>query len=234
MPAIVRQRRYVSASPGSYPPPVPPRREQGHGPSGGGRSAEDPRAATGAGVADIGAAIDASLAAPAQPAEPPPSEPSATGPARSGDRERGLEGQGSEPVEASSPDPFAPPAPEDAEFDASAQPATEGEQREPFTAPAEGKRRSGAPLAGMLVGGALGAVIGSAAGLLLLALTQGQGPLMERLNEPAAVLAQLTDPVALWNGVPDWLIRMSAVLVSGGFLLLGIGWGGRLGSRRRS
>jgi hypothetical protein len=85
----------------------------------------------------------------------------------------------------------------------------------------------------MIVGGLVGAVLGVAAGLLLLAVTEGQGGLTERLGDPAALFDQVSDPLALWNGVSDWLIRMSAVLVAGGFLLLGIGWGGRIGSRRR-
>jgi hypothetical protein len=86
----------------------------------------------------------------------------------------------------------------------------------------------------MIVGGLVGAVLGVAAGLLLLALTEGQGGLTERLSDPEALVAQISDPLALWNGVSDWLIRMSAVLVAGGFLLLGIGWGGRIRARRRA
>jgi hypothetical protein len=110
---------------------------------------------------------------------------------------------------------------------------TSGDPGEVSAANDEALGRSRSPVAGMIVGGLVGAAIGALAGLVLLALTQGGGSLAERVAQPAAVAEQLADPLALWQGVSDWLIRMSALLVGGGFLLLGVGWGGRIRSRRR-
>lgn len=97
---------------------------------------------------------------------------------------------------------------------------------------ARGRRRTRSPLAGMMLGGLLGLVLGGIAGLLLLALTEGDGTWSERLADIGVVFQQISDPVGLWASVGDPLIRMSAILVAAGFLLLGIGWGGKLGGSR--
>jgi hypothetical protein len=210
--AIVRQRRYVSAPVGVYPAPVPPREQASPEP---GPAAEELPT-----EADIRDEVDASLAAASPVADVRP-----------------------EPAAAEAADPSLPRVPtlpehrreaEDEAGAAEARPLDFDGERDDSPAEAVAPRRARSPVAGMIVGGLVGAVLGVAAGLLLLALTEGQGGLTERLSDPAALVAQISDPLALWNGVSDWLIRMSAVLVAGGFLLLGIGWGGRIRARRRA
>ena len=95
-----------------------------------------------------------------------------------------------------------------------------------------GRRRARSPLAGMMLGGLLGLALGVLAGLLLLALTEGDGTWSQRLADFGVLYQQISDPAGLWAAVGDPLIRMSAVLVAAGFLLLGVGWGGRIGGSR--
>jgi hypothetical protein len=216
--SIVRQRRYVSARAGTYPPPLLPRR---------GEPNASPAPHADRESHDLGEEIDASLAA----ASPPAVEPTAA------------EGRNSE---AGTPLGFdaSPALPGEDAGAGVERPSAAPEVPEPgeepiddrggIAATPEPSKRPRSPVTGMIIGGVVGAAVGALAGLVLLALTQGGGSLAERVVQPAAIVEQLADPLALWNGVSDWLIRMSAILVGGGFLLLGVGWGGRIGSRRRS
>ena len=190
MSSVVRQQRYVSARAGTYPPPVPPRREERS--SSTAADAADERL-------DLGAEIEASLAVAAPPLDGSPASQEA----------------GNEPVGQGLEPPVLPEEPVEPPQEEGGSGLT-GESAPTEEAPG----RSRSPVAGMIVGGLVGAAIGALAGLVLLALTQGAGSLAERVAQPSAVVEQLADPLALWQGVSDWLIRMSALLVGGGFLLL--------------
>jgi len=75
-------------------------------------------------------------------------------------------------------------------------------------------------LGGILAGVGAGAILGAAAALILLAISSSEFS-----------VEALMRPVALWQSIADPLVKASAILVAGGFVLLGAGIGGRRGSR---
>lgn len=75
-------------------------------------------------------------------------------------------------------------------------------------------------LGGILVGVGAGMVLGAAAALILLAISTSEFS-----------VDALMHPVALWQSIVDPLVKASAILVAGGFVLLGAGIGGRRGAK---
>lgn len=73
---------------------------------------------------------------------------------------------------------------------------------------------------GILVGVGAGTVLGAAAALILLAISSSEFS-----------VEALMHPVTLWQSIADPLVKASAILVAGGFVLLGAGIGGRRGAR---
>ena len=107
-------------------------------------------------------------------------------------------------------EPPAAPLPEPAPAEAAHVAAPILPANEPAAAPA----RTG--WGGLLLGMLVGAVVGSSAGLLLVAFFGGCEPSLA-----------WTDPLAVWRTVSDPVIRFSGILVAVGCALLGAALGGR-------
>ncbi len=103
-------------------------------------------------------------------------------------------------------DDYSEPAPASVEL--------EEQPEEPFfEEPVVG---TGGGALGTLIGVSFGGLVGIAAGLVLLAVSQ-----------PGGLIEQLRHPVRLWQSIDDPVLKLSAVLVAAGFLLLGYSTGRR-------
>ncbi len=207
MARIVRARRYVSAPAGSYPKPVR------------------------AGAVAVATVTEEEFLADTEVPEAPLEFEASVAPAK------GLAGDPGEPASTdelaaapalgggvtepealvTAPDTLAAlDAPKAAgESAVSAEPTAPGSAAPDSTAEDEATQaRPRRSLAGILVGTLGGAVFGMMASLVLLASSR-----------EGSLLTNLTDPVGLWNSIEDPLVQVIAIVITAGFVMLGLGLG---------